>query len=32
MKKVVNLELKDFLLGFLLGISLSMGIFIAKFN
>ena len=30
--KKLNLQVKDFLLGFLLGISLLMGIFIAKFN
>jgi len=30
MKKVLNLEMKDFLLGFLLGISISMGLFISK--
>jgi len=27
-KKISNLELKDFMLGFLLGISLSMGLYI----
>ena len=30
MKKTLNLEIKDFLLGFLLGISISMGLFISK--